>query len=184
MTPMSDDRRPDRPSSPAPSGGAGTTATITERLVAEDPDVVGQVHVLESHPMSDGGLSATVSVSRLRPVATGGDPDPDLEGISVAIPVTAEVVLDAAGELTSADLPEPDEASVREARSYVRSLIASGAVRGMPASPGRPVRRGPPIAGGSSGRPTHELVTDEQGRRIIRRIGFDVGGTGGQSPAT
>jgi hypothetical protein len=181
---MSDDRRSDRPPDQEPSTGTEPIAGISARLAEADPDVVGPVQVLSSHPTADGGVSATVSVSRLWPVASEDDAEPELEGVSVAIPVTADVVLDREGVLTSGDLPEPDVTSVREARSYVRSLVASGAVRGMPAPPGTRVRRGPPMAGGPSGRQTHELVTDADGRRIIRRIGFDIGGAGRQSGAS
>ena len=67
-------------------------------------------------------------------------------------------------------VPPVDAESAHEARTYARNLIQTGAVKGLPPT-GR-VRRsaGPPV------RPTHELKTEADGTRVIRRSGFSITG--------
>jgi len=85
--------------------------------------------------------------------------DPDLANVYVPIPsagISEEGVAEAA---------PPDDEIAREARAWARNLIASGAVAGIAATA---PSYGPPH------RPTHELVEDAQGHRVLRRLGFSA----------
>jgi hypothetical protein len=137
-----------------------------------DPSLEGPVQVLEVEPAEQGGSTAHVSATRMIPAS---DDDPRLAGVYVGVPVSARVELDAGGRVRSVGLEETSAESTREARAFVRNLVATGAVRGTSATGHGPVRRGPPT------RATHEVVTDERGRRVLRRIGFTVAPPGGSS---
>lgn len=129
--------------------------------------LAGSPLVLSSATGADGGRTYQVSTSILVPI---DDRNPALRDVSIPVPVTASVRLDRDGAVGQVDVPAVAAASAREARAFARALIQSGAVRGLPPT-GR-VRRsaGPPV------RPTHELVTDETGARVIRRTGFTISG--------
>ena len=143
------------------------TAEIEHKVLAtsaggNDAQLGGPVRVLDTAEGADGGSTYQVSASHLVPI---DEDDPDLTGVSIAVPVTATVEIDGDGAIVGIDVPV-DAAAQREARSFTRNLIARGAVSGLAAS--GPVRRGPGLAT----RPTHELTVDEFGRRVIRRTGF------------
>jgi hypothetical protein len=93
--------------------------------------------------------------------------DPALSNTYVPVPMpdlasaTGDVVV--AG--SEAGAAQVDEEVAREAQAWARNLIASGAVAGIAATA---PSYGPPH------RPTHEFVEDEQGRRILRRVGFSA----------
>jgi hypothetical protein len=142
--------------------------SLVEQSAAGDgPGLVGPVHILETAKGVEGGSTYHVSASHLVAV---DDDDPDLAGVSIPVPVTVEVKVDAAGAIVGIDVPA-DPAAQRQARAFTRNLIANGAVSGLagtaPAT-GERVRRAP----GPQTRATHEVTTDEFGRRVIRRTGF------------
>lgn len=129
--------------------------TIVEAL----PDADGPVHVLGSQPISSGATDYEVSATRLIPL----DPeDPAVADVYVPVPVTGHVSLAPDGTMR-ADLAAVDEAVSREVRAWARALVANGSVAGLAAS-------GPSY--GPPRRPTHGLVTDANGRRVLRRTGY------------
>ena len=125
--------------------------------------LAGPVTVLSEAPRGDGGTTYQIAASRLVDI---DDDDPALAGVSIPVPVTAAVEVDGQGSLVGVSVPDADPTADREARAFTRNLVASGCVRGL--SGGGPVRRGPPT------RATHEVTTDDQGRRVIRRTGFSM----------
>jgi hypothetical protein len=150
-----------------PGAGAepdpGTLAAALERDPSSlDPDVTGPVSVLSVSSAPDGGLDGEVSAMRLVPL---GARDPDLADVFIPLPVNATVSLASDGTLKTSPVPEPSAEAVREARAWARNLIANGQVRGVARSA---PSYGPP------GRPTHEIVADRHGHRVIRRVGFDA----------
>jgi hypothetical protein len=132
-------------------------------IAGAGPELAGPVVVVDEAKGAIQGHS-TYHVSTSYLVAVDED-DPELTGVSIAVPVTAEVETDREGAVIGIDVPA-DEAAQREARAYTRNLISRGEVRGVTA--GQRVRRGP----GPPTRPTHELTTDAFGRKVIQRIGF------------
>ena len=120
-------------------------AEIERKVVAtsaggDGPELGGPVLVLDTAKGADGGSTYHVSASYLVPI---DEDDPDLAGVSIAVPVTATVEIDGEGAIVGIDVPV-DAAAQREARSFTRNLIARGAVSGLAAS--GPVRRGPGLA--------------------------------------
>ena len=130
----------------------------------DGPELTGPVQILEKVEGDAGGSSYQVSASYLVPI---DDDDPDLAGVTIPVPVTASVEVDGTGAIVGIDAP-PDPDAEQQARAFTRNLIARGAVSGL--TSGAPVRRGP----GLTTRPTHEVTTDERGRRVIRRTGFSA----------
>ena len=128
----------------------------------DGPELTGPVQILEKVEGDAGGSSYQVSASYLVPI---DDDDPDLAGVTIPVPVTASVEVDGTGAIVGIDAP-PDPDAEQQARAFTRNLIARGAVSGL--TEWRPVRRGP----GLTTRPTHEVTTDELGRRVIRRTGL------------
>lgn len=110
--------------------------------------------------VSPTSTDAEYEVSASRLVALESD-DPALMDVYVPVPWTGYVSLATDGTAESA--PPVDDDTTREVQAWARNLIASGAVRGVVASA---PSYGPPI------RPTHEIVDDATGRRVLRRIGF------------
>lgn len=134
-------------------------AAAAQSLEKAIPDATGPVEVTRESN-SRGQTEYRVTASRLIPA----DPeDPALADVYVAVPVTGRLLLTAEGKAVEADLADVDPDAAREARAWVKSLIASGAVANVKSSA---PRYGPPI------RPTHEICEDSNGRRILRRIGF------------
>jgi hypothetical protein len=131
---------------------------------SDGPDLSGPVQVLETVEGDAGGSTVQVSASYLVPI---DEEDPDLAGVTIPVPVTASVEVDGEGAIVGIDASADPEAE-QQARAFTRNLIARGAVSGL--ASGAPVRRGP----GLTTRPTHELTTDELGRRVIRRTGFSA----------
>jgi hypothetical protein len=149
---------------------------VIETSIASDgPELAGPVVVLgEAKVATQGRLTYQVSASYL---VTVDEDDPDLAGMSIAVPITAAVETDRDGAVVGIDVPA-DEAAQHEARAYTRNLIARGEVRGV--TVGQHVRRGP----GPPTRPTHEVTTDAFGRKVIQRIGFTATGTKTDPPVS
>jgi hypothetical protein len=80
----------------------------------------------------------------------------DLEGVYVPVPATVEVEL--SGDTPHLDVKLPEDANA-EATAFVRSLQARGKIEGAAKS--------------LLGPPTHVVVTDKMGRRVLKRRGFD-----------
>jgi hypothetical protein len=136
-------------------------ARLSGAASALAPDVAGPIQVLGRSPL-DGGERCEIAAQRLVAV----DPEaPGLLGVCIAVPVSGSVELYRDGALGRVALAEPDAEALREARSFAKGLIEGGLVRGL----------GPAAAPARRARPTHELQTDAQGRRVIRRIGFSGG---------
>jgi len=140
---------------------------LEAKLLEREPTIAGPLHVVSSQKRS-GATTYSISASRLVPV---DDEDPSLRDICIPVPVTGEVEVDRAGGVTRVSVADVAAEAKREARAFVRTLIASGAVRGL--APTSSVRRGP----GPPRRPTHEVRIDHAGRKVIRRSGFDITGT-------
>ena len=134
-------------------------AALEQMIEAELPDAGGPLTIVGSTSASAGGTDYEVSANRL--VALDPD-DPELADVYVPVPVSGHVSLAAGGE-TNTELGVIDEDTEREVRAWARSLIANGKVAGMAATV---ASYGPPR------RPTHELVVDSNGRRVLRRSGF------------
>jgi len=135
---------------------ADTLARGIEQAV---PDAGGPVQVLGSTVTPAGATDYEVSASRLIPLDFE---EPALADVFVSVPVTGHVSLGADGTI-DADLPPLDADTAREVQAWARTLIASGSVAGLTSvAPSY----GPPK------RPTHEIVEDVNGRRVIRRIGY------------
>jgi hypothetical protein len=131
---------------------------LKRNLMAAVPDADGPVEVLDSASPTTSDDGYEVSASRLVPL---GSNETDLADVYVPVPWTGHVSIAADGTVEPA--PPVDEDTTREVQAWARNLIASGAVRGVAASA---ASYGPPI------RPTHEIVDDANGRRVLRRIGF------------
>ena len=134
-------------------------AALEQMIEAELPDAGGPLTIVGSMQESAGGTEYEVSANRL--VALDPD-DPELADIFVPVPVSGHVNLAPDGA-TNAELASVDEETEREVRAWARSLIANGKVAGLAASI---ASYGPPR------HPTHELVVDANGRRVLRRTGF------------
>lgn len=142
-------------------------AALTEQAGDGDERLSGPVTVLSTADGEDGGRSYEVSTSMLVPV---DENDPALRDVAIPVPVTATVEVDRKGKVVRTAQPVVDPASVLEARAYARNLIQTGAVQGL--KPSGRVRRsaGPPV------RPTHELATEADGTKVIRRTGYSIAG--------
>jgi len=82
--------------------------------------------------------------------------------VAMPVPVTVRATKNAILDVTAA---EPSADDVRQARLFARDLIARGAVKGVS---GERASLVPPT------RPTHVIDRLPDGRRVIRRLGFDV----------
>lgn len=131
---------------------------LQRSLAAAVPDADGPVAVLESPSPTSTDPEYEVSASRLVPL---GSDDPALKDVYVPVPWTGHVSL--ARDGTAESVPPVDDDTTREVQAWARNLIASGAVRGVAATA---PSYGPPT------RPTHEIIDDANGRRVLRRIGF------------
>jgi hypothetical protein len=85
--------------------------------------------------------------------------------ICVPAPTGGRVRLTADGSLDSAEVEPVGQETAEEVRAWARSLMASGAVRGVPTE--GPLYGPPP-------RPTHELRSEEGCEQVLRRIGYDA----------
>jgi hypothetical protein len=146
--------------------GAGIERLLDARAKrrSSTAGLCGPVTVLASEPRAGGGEQVHVQASRLVAVDPG---DATLADISIPVPVSATVAITPTGRLGTVRAEPGDPGVDDQARAFARNLIATGAVRGLAATGA--ARRGPPT------RPTHEVTTDQQGRRVIRRVGFSIG---------
>jgi hypothetical protein len=142
-------------------------AALAEGAGSSQLRVSGPVTILSASPGTGGGRTYEVSTTVLLPV---DEHDPALRDVSIPVPATATVEFDRKGAVRRVAVPPVDAESAHEARAYARNLIQAGAVKGLPPT-GR-VRRsaGPPV------RPTHELKTEADGTKVIRRSGFSIAG--------
>jgi beta-phosphoglucomutase-like phosphatase (HAD superfamily) len=83
-----------------------------------------------------------------------------LGGVHVQLPVPAEIRLDSQGRVASVKTGEPSGESMHEAADYVRTLAANNQVGLQPGSL-------PPGA-------THQVETDDRGRRYLKRTRFSA----------
>jgi hypothetical protein len=123
----------------------------------------GPVRVLSSAVGKGGGTTYQVSASALVPVDADG---PALAGISIPLPVEATVAVDSHGSVAGVSVTPIDADAIHEARAFARTLIETGAVRGLEA----PSAAGPAL--GPPARQTHEISTEPDGAKVIRRVGF------------
>ncbi len=104
--------------------------------------------------IEEGGEAGVVLAQARRWVPLVGKQLADLDGVHVSLPVPLELRTDANGRLScNAGQPSPED--VAEAASYVRGLVARGELG----------KQAGPLA-------THEVETDPQGRRLLKRRGF------------
>ena len=125
------------------------------------PELTGPFKVLSVSRRGADAIRCEVTACRLVSV----DPeDPALRDVSVPLPVAGWIELHGDGSVAASSMAEPGRGELQEARTFARDLIEQGSVRGLSARSRRPL----------SGRPTHELQTDAAGRRVIRRIGYNL----------
>jgi hypothetical protein len=91
--------------------------------------------------------------------------DPTLSNAYVPVPMPDLASVAGDDESADAEAASVDDEITREVQAWARNLIATGAVAGIAATA---PSYGPPH------RPTHEFVEDEQGRRILRRVGYSA----------
>jgi hypothetical protein len=142
-------------------GDATDQESLRQRIAEDAPalraDLTGPIRIEATSSTASGGQVCRGTGTVFVPV----ERDPD--GIGVALPVRLTATLDADGRVTSLNIDEPSPAELTQAAAYGRSILATGAVRGHPSAR---VRRG------MGSRPTHEIQTDSNGRRVLVRIGF------------
>lgn len=139
---------------------AALQARVASLAVAAHPLLRGPFHVVSVARGPADRVDCQVSAFWL----VGADPkEPVLLDIWVPVPVTGSVALHENGGVIESVFSEPRPEDVRQARAFACDLIARGSVRGVP---GSAVRRPAP-------RPTHELTTEAEGRRVLRRLGFE-----------
>lgn len=109
----------------------------------------------EQHFDASGQAWAAVSVPALGDVP-----------LWMRLPATAQGWCGPAGEAVRVLVQPPEPEVLAEGRAFAESLLAQGQVLGAPAVAPAGPRRGPRA-------PSHELFTDAQGRRCLRRRGFD-----------
>jgi hypothetical protein len=132
-----------------------------------ETSIRGPVHVLSSAAAEDGATTYAVTASTLVPLDAD---DPALDGVAIPLPVDATIVLDRDGSIADVSVAPVDPGAIREARAFARTLIDNGAVRGLP-SPGP---SGPAV--GPPARATHQLTTEADGVKVIRRVGYSIAG--------
>ena len=138
---------------------ADAVAAAADRL---PPDISGPIELRAVEAGADGGLRCDVGATCLVPLEPD---DPGPSGVRLPVPVLGSISLTSEGAVETVDLGPPDAESQREARAWANGLIANGQVKG--------IRRSAPPTGPPT-RPTHELVTDDAGREVLRRIGFSL----------
>jgi hypothetical protein len=133
-----------------PAGGANAEAAIRGHL--------SQSHGFELHTIdrSKRARATIVRGTMWKPVgASAGD---DLADVHVPFTVEGEVTRGPAGEIRGVRLAEPASTDVTEAAALVRSLARHGQLRGSAPQP--------------FGAATHDIETDDQGRRKLVRKRF------------
>lgn len=127
-------------------------------------ELTGPIHLQSVTSRADRGVHCEGLASVFVPLE-----GQELGDVGIAIPVKLTAELSSDGTLTSLELAGPEPEERRQAQAYASSVLARGEVRGHPAAA---VRRGPPV------RPTHEIMTDALGRKVLVRTGFAAGGRG------
>jgi hypothetical protein len=100
----------------------------------------------------------TVEASQLYPLDVAGE-----EPVYVPIPVSLSVKVDKKGRLRSLAPSAPSDEVVREAADFLRTLRERGDVAEEPGAAATEQQSAAPS------RPTHQIVRDAQGRRVLRR---------------
>jgi hypothetical protein len=150
------------PDAPVPDV-AEIESILNDRIPGLDPEIAGPVQVEMAAPIGDGLIACEATATRLvsLPESQG------LGDVAVPVPVRLRLRLTAEGEIVELAAEETDADARQQAQAYAQMLVVRGAVRGAPR---QGAMRGP------APRPTHEVTTDQFGRRVLRRVGIDAGG--------
>jgi hypothetical protein len=137
---------------PVPSN---LTAAVRTHLAATHPQL--EAVTVQRQP-NQAATALSVQAQALVPLH-----DPalgDLNGVCVSLPVTGSLKLSPSGHVLGLEGTQPSQDDIDEARQMVRSLASTGQIKGHAAKVGRG--------------PTHEVVEDPQGRRVLRRKRFSA----------
>src|SRR6476620_9060560 len=110
-----------------------------------------------TRPMAAGEVK--VEATKLHRLPTvGGEP------VYAQIPVSLSVKLDKSGRIQSIEGDTPSDNAVKDAVHFLDGLRERGQVvdEASPPTPDQDGRASAPL-------PTHQIVRDEQGRRVLRR---------------
>ena len=136
---------------PVPSNLA---AAVRALLAATHPQLED---VTVQHRSNQAETALSVQAQALVPIndsALG-----DLDGVRVALPVTGSLKLSPSGRVLGLEGAQPSEDDIDDAKQMVRSLASTGQIKDQ----------------GKVGRgPTHEVVQDPQGWRVLRRKRFSA----------
>jgi len=135
----------------APNQPANTHAAIKAQLAAQGVDLLKLENTAAPNEMK-------ITAQAWTPVSLPGHED--LKDLLIAIPVGGKMKRGSKGEVTSTKLEKPSTEQISEATDFVRSLAAHGQIE----SPGG--------KGGSGA--THEIKTDEKGKRRLVRKRFSA----------
>ncbi len=138
-------------------------AHLIDAAGGSNAEVAIRDHLSHSHDFDlqavegpERGATTTVRGTLWRPVGkSAGD---ELADVRAPFSVEGEVTRGPAGQIRAVRLAEPTSTDVTEAASLVRSLARHGQIRGS----------GPQRAGAA----THDIETDDQGRRKLVRKRF------------
>lgn len=131
------------------AGGPNAEAALRHHL--------SHSHGFDVQAVEGGRRGSTTTVRGTLWKAVGPSAGHELEDVHVPFPVEGEVTLGPGGQVRSVRLAEPAEPDVLEAAALVRSLARHGQLRG---------------SGGRAGAATHDLETDDRGRRKLVRKRF------------
>lgn len=127
---------------------------LDEKKLLKDLQKRGFESITIGERQSDGRVK--VDANKLHPLS--GEKDP----IYAPIPVTLSVSVDAKGGLAGITGDTPDPASVAAAVHQVKALRETGQLQDTSG------------AAAAVDRPTHSLIRDEKGRRVVRRQRFSA----------
>ena len=134
-------------SAPVPSN---LTAAVRTQLAATHSEL--EAVTVQRQP-NESGTSLSIQADSLVPIhdrALG-----DLDGVCVPVPVTGSLTLNSSGGVIGLEGAEPSQLDIDEVMLLVRSLANTGQIKDHGAKVGTG--------------PTYEVVTDSQGRRILKR---------------
>jgi len=139
-------------SAPVPSNLA---AAVRTHLAATHPQLEAVTVQRQPNPAATALSVQAQALVPLHDPALG-----DLDGVCVSLPVTGSLKLSPSGRVLGLEGTQPSQEDIDEARQMVRSLANTGQVKDHAAKVGRG--------------PTHEVVEDPQGRRVLRRKRFSA----------
>jgi beta-phosphoglucomutase-like phosphatase (HAD superfamily) len=137
---------------PVPSN---LTAAVRARLAVTHPQL--KAITVQRQP-NQAATALSVQAQALVPLH-----DPalgDLDGVCVSLPVTGSLKLSPSGRVLGLEGTEPSQDDLDEVRQMVRSLANTGQIKDHGAKVGKG--------------PTHEVIEDPQGRRVLRRKRFSA----------